>query len=132
MNSDAVLVIDDDPDFRDLVRLHVEAEGVLVFEAGDCLEGVEVLRREGDRIALVLLDYWMPNLEPRCCCDKVLGLVRPTAKVVLVTAAVDPSRRAEELGLAQWLSKPFDFELLSRLVREARSAAGRPQTTPES
>lgn len=128
MTLDTVLVIDDDPDFRELVRIYVEAADVRVLEASECAEGVDILRREGDRIALVLLDYWMPNMTPRCCCDKVLHLVS-TARVVLVTAAVDPARRAAELGLTQWLSKPFDLELLSGMVRDARFRGPQPSST---
>lgn len=114
----AVLVIDDDPDFRELVRLSIELDGIEVLEAHDCAHGVAVLDEARDRIGLVLLDYWMPNMEPTCCCKRIRALAGPDTRVVLVTAAVDAKKRAIELGLSDWLSKPFDFERLRRILRE--------------
>lgn len=56
MSDDAILVIDDDPDLRDLVRLVVESTDVDVVEAATGVEGIEALRANRDRIRLVLLD----------------------------------------------------------------------------
>jgi CheY-like chemotaxis protein len=69
MASGAVLIIDDDSDFRELVRLYFESAGVEVLEAPDCPRGIAVLREERERVALVLLDYWMPNMDPARCCS---------------------------------------------------------------
>ena len=47
------------------------------------------------------------------------GLSIVLLAVVLVTAAVDPSRRAAELGLSQWLSKPFELEQIRMTAARA-------------
>lgn len=117
----AMLVVDDDPDFRELVRLAVEGDGVDVFEAEDCVRGLALLREMSERIAVVLLDYWMPNMAPARCAGCIRELVRPSTRVVLVTAAVDAKKRAAELGLTEWLSKPFDFDILREIVLGARA-----------
>jgi DNA-binding response OmpR family regulator len=120
METEAVLVIDDDPDFRELVRIYAEDEGMDVLEAADCVAGIAALRMARDRVAVVLLDYWMPNMEPVRCARHVCSLVRASARVLLVTAAVDARARAAEVGVAEWLSKPFDFEQLSLILRESQ------------
>lgn len=116
IDRDAVLVIDDDPDFRALVRICIEGDGLDVLEARDCPQGVAILRESSARIALVLLDYWMPNMHPIQCSARILALVRPAARVLLVTAAVDAKKRALELGLSEWLSKPFELEQLRKVI----------------
>lgn len=119
MATDALLVIDDDPDFRELIRVSAEAAGLDVFEAADCVEGVVRLGELRERIGLVLLDYWMPNMTPQCCAAKLKALLRPAARLILVTAAVDARRRADELGIEDCLTKPFDIDRLLVMVRGA-------------
>jgi CheY-like chemotaxis protein len=71
-----------------------------------------------DRVCLVLLDYFMPGMDPARCARELCSVARPT-RVVLCTAAVDPAARAAEVGLSRWLAKPFELEALQTLVREA-------------
>jgi DNA-binding response OmpR family regulator len=118
MSDDAILIIDDDPDLRDLVRLIAETTNVEVLEATTCMEGIATLRANRDRVRLVLLDYFMPGMEPACCARELCSLTNSSA-IVLCTAAVDPPARAAEIGLSRWLAKPFDVDALETLVREA-------------
>ena len=118
MTDAAVLIVDDDADFRDLARMMVEAMGAKVFEAETCREGIAVLSREQSRIRLVLLDYLMPGMQPIECARGFLALATPSS-IVLCTAAVNPAGRAAELGLSRSLGKPFSQEEIERLVGEA-------------
>lgn len=118
MNDDAILIIDDDADLRDLVRLVAELTDVDVVEAATCVEGIAALRANRDRIRLVLLDYFMPGMDPPSCAGELCRLVDSTM-IVLCTAAADPSGRAAEVGLSRWLAKPFALETLENLVRDA-------------
>ena len=118
MSDDAILVIDDDADLRDLVRLIAEPTNVDVVEAATCAEGISKLRANRERVCLVLLDYFMPGIDPVCCARELSSLTSSTV-IVLCTAAVDPAARAAELGLSRWLGKPFDVDVLETLVREA-------------
>ena len=118
MSDDAILVIDDDPDLRDLVRLVVESTAVDVVEAATGVEGIAALRANRDRIRLVLLDYFMPGMDAISCAQELCRLVDPTL-IVLCTAAADPSGRAAEVGLSRWLAKPFAVEALESLAHEA-------------
>ena len=118
MSGDAILIIDDDADLRDLVRLVLERMDVDVVEAGTCVEGIAALRANRDRIRLVLLDYFMPGMTPTCCAGELCKLAASTM-IVLCTAAADPAGRAAEVGLSRWLAKPFALAALENLVRDA-------------
>ena len=118
MNDDAILIIDDDADLRELVRLVAEAIDIDVVEAATGVEGIAALRANRDRIRLVLLDYFMPGIDPTSCARELCRLVDSTM-IVLCTAAADPSARAAEVGLSRCLAKPFAVETLESLVREA-------------
>jgi CheY-like chemotaxis protein len=116
--AQAVLIVDDDPDFRALVRVCVEAEGMEALEAEDCAHAIDALQSARDRIVLVLLDYWMPHMTPVRCAATLREMARPGTRVVLVSAAVDAKKRAEELGLSQWLAKPFGIDRLRDVLVE--------------
>lgn len=118
MSDAAVLVIDDDADMRDLVRLVVEPTNVDVLEAATCIEGIAAFRANRDRICLVLLDYFMPGMDPACCARQLCSLTG-SAAIVLCTAGVNPAARAAEVGLSRWLAKPFELDALETLVRDA-------------
>jgi CheY-like chemotaxis protein len=115
MDRDAVLVIDDDPDFREMIRLLL-GDMVTVFEAPDCATGLELLERERARIRLVLLDYWMPGKTPIECARCLMERKPREVDIVLVTAASNAAERAAELGISRFLSKPFEIEQLERLA----------------
>ena len=89
MGSQRVLVVDDDPDYRFLVRLALgTTDGFeVVAEAGDGREAVETARREAPDV--VLLDCRMPGAD---AFDALPGLraAAPDARIVLVSGA-DPA-----------------------------------------
>lgn len=118
---DAVLVIDDDPDCREVIGVVMETLGLRLLEAPDCPRALEVIAREQGRILLVLLDYRLPGSSPADCAA-ALRAVCGEAPIVLWSAAVDADARARELGLREWLAKPFDLEDLEQLVRRERAA----------
>jgi DNA-binding NtrC family response regulator len=118
MSNDAILIIDDDDNVRDLVRLALEPMNVDVIEAATCVDGLAALRAHRDRIRLVLLDYYMPGMSPSSCASELRKLAAQNI-IVLCTAAVDAAGRAAEVGLSRCLAKPFALTALEDLVRRA-------------
>jgi len=111
-----ILVIDDSADFRELVDMIGRLYGIPVLQAADCREGLKVLTREQPTIKLIILDYFMPGMEPAACVKALRAKAGSTIPVVLVTAAMDPRLRASELHITRWISKPVDPDVLTELM----------------
>src|SRR5215831_1214937 len=103
-----VLVVDDDPIYREMMVAIGQMRGFVVLEAGDCGRALQILDSNQHTVKLILLDYFMPGMEPKQCATELIAKAGPSIPIVLVTAAVDAAVRAAELKLNQWLSKPFD------------------------
>jgi CheY-like chemotaxis protein len=115
-----ILVVDDERDIRSTVAEMLELEGYAVDEAvngADALEAVE--RRTPD---VILLDMRMPVLDGWGFARELRQRGRQIP-IVVMTAARDASRWADEIAATAALSKPFGFDDLLRAVDEARSAA---------
>lgn len=78
-----VLVVDDDPHFRSLVRSLLEPAGITVFEAGDAREGFE--RIHAQQIGVIVLDVMLPG-EDGFKTLHVLKSTFPKIKVLIATA----------------------------------------------
>jgi CheY-like chemotaxis protein len=119
---DLVLVVDDDPDLRDLIACVAETCGFRAHQAPDCRTAIEMLKSGADQVAIVFLDYYMPGMQPLACATEIRRLAAATP-VVLLTAAVNAATRAAELGLAAHLGKPFDLEDLEAYLYKVRPPA---------
>jgi CheY-like chemotaxis protein len=116
MARDRVLVIDDDPDLRGLCVIVLADWGLTAIEAEDCAKALALLDRERSRLCAVLLDYFMPGMDPKECTREIKKRIDPGVRVVLVSAAVDIVDRAAEVGLDRFLAKPFDLNDLHAVV----------------
>lgn len=117
-----ILVIDDDPDFVEFVRIILEAEGFTVFCAGNAEQGLELLRRQ--RPDLVLLDMLMSYSMAGPQVTQVMQQDAELAAIpLIVISAVFTDRQALEQQQAQrairaFLTKPVEPSQLVRLIRE--------------
>lgn len=113
-----VLVIDDDSDLREILSLSLETYGYEVMQAANGQEGLAFLASAP--IDLVLLDMKMPVMdgwefarqahEQNAC-----------PPIIVVTAAENARKRAEEIGADGWLAKPFDVDDLLQAVGQFSS-----------
>lgn len=62
-DNEVILLVDDEEMMQALGQELLEANGFRVLVAGDGVEAIELYRRYGDQIALVILDLLMPNLD---------------------------------------------------------------------
>jgi len=115
--KDVVLIIEDEPDVLDLLRLHLRREGFAVIEASDGLEGLKIAREKLP--AAVVLDLMLPEMRGEDVCRQLR--TRETTKqipVIMLTAKARPEDRVAglELGADDYLTKPFSpRELVLRL-----------------
>jgi len=128
--SATVLVVDDEPKLRRLVRDYLEREGYVVLEAETARRALELAKAA--RPALVILDLGLPDL-PGEDVARVLRGSGETAIIVL-TAKADESSRVAGLrsGADDYVTKPFSpRELIARVDAVLRRTRG-PETSPRS
>jgi len=126
-----LLVVDDDPGIRDVVRAYARRDGYAVEEAAD---GTEAARRmsEPPRIDLVVLDLMIPAIDGWELCRRWRAAGGPP--VIMLTARGAEAERVLGLGLGadDYLVKPFSpLELMARIAAVLRrsgdaAASGRP------
>jgi CheY-like chemotaxis protein len=118
LSRDTVLVIDDDPYLRELVSAIGRTCGVHVLEASDCTAALHLLEQNGRKIKMILLDYYLPGMQPAQCASAIVEKAGASIPVVLLTAAVDAASRAAELKISRWISKPFEVSTLTGVMTE--------------
>jgi DNA-binding NtrC family response regulator len=113
-----ILVVDDERDLCDYVRLLLEREGYIVDEAYDGAEALRKLQKE--RFALVLADIRMPIMDGL----EMLHGLREVSKdvvVILMTAysSLETAFEALQYGVTDYLTKPFEdrSQLISAVER---------------
>ena len=112
-----VLVADDDAQMRRLVRAVLEREGMLVTEAADGLDAVDLVAQKP--FDLIILDMDMPRLDGLGVLEE-LGASVSTAQipVIVLTARSDETEsRALDLGAQDYLTKPVRPTALTARVR---------------
>jgi CheY-like chemotaxis protein len=110
-----VLVIDDEPDVRWLIRMSLERAGHEVIDAEDGLRGVALAQRQ--RPAIIVLDLMMPVMDGYAVLAELARDPRTSAVPVIVLSAraiPDEAERAVGAGARRFLEKPFDPDLLAR------------------
>jgi DNA-binding response OmpR family regulator len=101
-----VLVIEDDPDIREVLRLQLTDGRYRVRTAADGLQGLAILREE--TVALVVLDIGLPQLDGLEVCRALTGMT-PRPRILMLTARSSELDRARglDLGADDYLVKPF-------------------------
>jgi DNA-binding response OmpR family regulator len=130
-NPPRVLIVEDEPNIRELVSLHLGLEGYLCEGVGD---GRNALARvEADRFDLLVLDVMIPGLDGLALCRAVRnGRVNHDVPILMLTARRDESDKVvgHESGADDYLTKPFGVrELVARsraLLRRPRPSALQP------
>lgn len=117
-SSSSVLIIEDDPEMRGLLVLVLEEEGYRLLTAANGREGLELLRTAKPDV--ILLDMKMPVMDGYEFARRYRAAHGDDDRVpiVVMTAAEDPRKRAEEIGAAGWLGKPVELQDLVAKVKE--------------
>jgi two-component system alkaline phosphatase synthesis response regulator PhoP len=121
-----ILIVDDEPDIRELVRVNLEPEGYTVIEAADGRQALELARRK--RPGLIILDLMLPEIQGLDVCRE-LRMREETAAVpiLMLTARTSELDRVVgfEMGADDYVGKPFSpRELTARVKALLRRAHG--------
>lgn len=120
-----ILIVDDEPNVRLMLRTTLESSGYRVAEAVDGLAALEQLGAETGAFALIVLDLRMPRLDGMETLRRIRERRDPTP-VVMLTAhgSVPDAVTAMKLGAIDFLAKPVTPGQLRAVVAEviARNA----------
>ena len=115
----SVLIVDDEPGTRELLRLMLEFAGYDVFQAEDGLDALEKIKQVQPDV--VLLDVMMPHMDGLEVC-RHLRSDPATAElpVIMVSAKiqVDAIREGLDAGANRYLTKPVSRNNLLETIRE--------------
>ncbi len=124
---ETVLVVEDEPAIRDLLRLHLGLAGFDVHEVGDGRRGLDLARAQ--RFDLVILDIMLPGLDGVTLCRalRAEGANRHTPILMLTARDIESDKVVGlESGADDYVAKPFGVrELIARvqaLLRRQRRA----------
>lgn len=117
----SVLIVDNAPNARELMRVNLEQNGyVVVGEAADTIEAVKLYQKE--KPDLVTLDLFL-NGESGFDTLKALRRIDPDARVVVITAIPDADRtmsqKAAALGAKALIDKGNDWNRIQQALSEA-------------
>ncbi len=124
MDRPKILVVDDESRMRKLVRDFLQREDFEVLEAGDGSEALDIFFENQD-IALIILDVMMPKMDGWQVCREVRAYSK--VPIIMLTARSDEKDELQgfELGVDEYISKPFSPKILVARVEAILRRTGR-------
>lgn len=127
MPKGKVLIIDDESDVRDVLKLHLSENNYQIIEAENGQEGIELLKSEDNliNVGVILCDIRMPKVNG-VECIQYIRQEAPGIPIVVVTGFPDTQLAVDlaNQGVKDYLVKPVDKEKLLSTV-EKLVAAGK-------
>lgn len=128
MTAEKILVVDDDVNICELLRLYLEKDGYSVIIVNDGMEAISAF--QDSKPDLVLLDIMLPKLDGWQVCREI----RKTSDtpIIMLTAKGETFDKVLglELGADDYVVKPFDAkEVLARVKAVLRRTGGNPTET---
>lgn len=117
MRKERILIIDDDPDIRDVLNLSL-SESYTVFEAGNGKEGLEMVKNKNPE--LIITDFDMPVMNgPEFCRQLRNDILFRHLPVIMLTGKSETKDMVNgiESGADDYLVKPFEPETLLARIR---------------
>jgi len=118
-SSASILVVDDSPSMREMIRFTLKSAGYEVHAAEDGVEALEFARENS--VSLVVTDVNMPNMNG----IKLIAELRKledykfTPILTLTTeAGAELKNEGKEAGATGWIVKPFDPDSLLQIIRK--------------
>ena len=115
-SSKRVLIIDDDQEISESIRIALEVNGFEVLTAGDGSVGLALAERENPD--LIILDMMMPKRSGFLVLETLRQTKKVPTRIIMITANEGNRHRqyAEDLGVDAYIRKPFPMEVLLREV----------------
>ena len=120
MAAPLVLIADDDPNLREMLRMGLELRGYRVITTADGRQAAEIAIHE--RPTLIILDVHMVVHDGKWVTQQ-LREKHIDIPVVLLTGDAHPEDWARDMGAISWVKKPFEFETLYAQLEAVAPAA---------
>lgn len=109
-----ILIVDDDENIRELVRLFLEKEGFKTTQVSDGYEASELLEKETFHCAVI--DIMMPNMDGWALCEEIKQYYEMPVLMLTARSEVEDRIKGFKLGTDDYLTKPFHpMELVMRV-----------------
>ena len=119
LESNDVLVVEDDPEINELIGAYVELAG---FACRRVMRGDDALREARQRVPLlVVLDVMLPDLDGFEICRRLRSDKRTAQVPILMLTALDQDAmrvKANQCGVSEYMTKPFDPDRLMDVIRQ--------------
>lgn len=124
-----IAVIDDERPARSelMHQLHSIAPDAAITEAGSGAEALEIISK--NQFDLVFIDVNLGDINGTSLAVAVQQIM-PKAKIVFATAFSEYAVKAFEIGVSNYILKPFDTSRLEKIVAKCREEMTVPQDTP--
>jgi len=109
-----ILIVDDDPHIRELIRLYLKNEDFRIVEAEDGEKALELLSKVP--VGLVILDIMMPNMDGWELCRTVREHYDLPVLMISAKSETVDKIKGFQVGTDDYLTKPFDpVEMIMRV-----------------
>lgn len=109
-----ILIVDDDPYIRELIKVLLKNEGFDILEASDGMEALIEIQKE--KVNIAVIDIMMPNMDGWDLCKEIRKYY--DIPILMLTAKGDITQKVKgfELGTDDYMVKPFEpLELVARV-----------------
>ena len=123
-----ILIVEDEANIRELLRLYLEREGYAVIEAANGVEGIKLWKSE--KPDMLLLDVMMPVMDGWAVCKEIRA--ESDVPIIMLTAKGETADRVSglEMGADDYIVKPLEMpEVIARVRAVFRRMA--PDDAPE-
>jgi CheY-like chemotaxis protein len=111
-----IMIVDDDADIREMMKLFLEIDGYKVELAADGLDALKQLQK-GAGPSLILLDLMMPRMDGEQFITQMRESRFAKIPVIIISGHSVARKKAEELHAVSCLMKPVESHELLKIVR---------------
>ncbi len=118
-NGEAILVVDDEDQIREMTKKSLEAHGYKVITANDGKEAIALYSQHRELIKAVLMDMMMPVMDGPASIQE-LHKINPGVKIIAVSGLTEKDKlaRVNETHIHAFLTKPYTAEKLLNTVND--------------
>ena len=121
-----ILIIDDEPEVREVLRLYLETGNYMVIEANDGEEGIKKMKEGANllQVGLIITDIRMPKVNGVEMIE-YLRANAPSKPILVVTGYAEPDLAISLLrkGVKEYLVKPVEMNVLLEKVKKILSSS---------